>query len=150
MLNKPIGLMVAMMFSACASSQQPTLPPPPSQPEVVDQEARSVDSGFLLSFADERDALQRAEAGDRDAAFRLSLHFMSAGDQVQKKHWQLIAAQNGHSVAQYNQWFDLKNNRDCASMTEALIWLKAAAEGGSEDAQGKLAEYTQVVRSCTP
>lgn len=139
-----------MTFCACASNRRTALPPPPSQPAISDSNAQSVESGFLLNSAEELDLQRRAENGDQDAAFRLSFHFLSAGDQEKAKHWQLIAARNGHPIAQYNRWFELKDRKDCASMNEALFWLEAAAKGGAEEAQGKLAGYRQAVRSCAP
>lgn len=144
-----IGI-VAMTFSACASIQQTAPPPPPPQPEEIDPNAQSIDSGFLLSTEEEKDLQLRADSGDRDAAFRLSFHFISAGNQEKAKHWQLVAAKKGHPVAQYNLWVELKDKKDCASMREALDWLEAAAEGGEKEAQGELEGYRNAVRACSP
>lgn len=139
---------VALIFSSCV--MQRASPPLPQQPEEVDLSARSIDSGFLLSPEEEKDLQLRAAHGDRDAAFRLSFHFMSAGDRAEVKHWQLVAAQNGHPVAQYSLWVDLKDKKDCASMRKALEWLEAAAGGGVKEAQRELEGYKSSVRSCSP
>lgn len=150
MLGWSVEIMIAVMISSCASSQQPNLPPPPPQPEVFDPDARAIVSGLLLDKEEEMDLVRQAEVGRADAAFRLSLHFLSAGDQAQQEHWQLVAAQRGHRVAQYNQWFDLRSSRDCAAMREALAWLEAAAAGGFPDAQEELDGYARRVSSCVP
>lgn len=150
MLNMPVVTLITVVLTGCAAAGGPPLPPPPQQPATVDPHATSVDSGLLLSAADQQAVLQLANAGDPDAAFRLSLHFMSAGDTAQQRHWQLVAAQNGHHVAQYNQWFDRKDAVDCDSKNEALAWLKAAAEGGLEDAKQQLEEQSRAPRTCAP
>lgn len=142
-------VVVVMTFSACASPQQ-SLPPPPPQPEVIDSNAQAMSSGFLLSPAEVKDLEQCAERGDRDAAFRLSFHFVSAEDNERARYWQLVAARNGHPVAQYNRWFDLKDKMDCASMEEALTWPTNSAASGFQDAQRALKHYEQQVESCRP
>lgn len=150
MWAKFVIAVAAMLLNGCASSRSPDhqLPPPPPQPAAVDPAAESIDSSFLLLSREKEKLLKRAKAGDPEAAFRLSFHFMSAGDRVQSKYWQLSAAKHGHPVAQYNQWFDLKDEKDCVSMKRALSWLKAAVENGDEDAREELEAYTQRVRSC--
>lgn len=145
--NIAMGVFVTA-FGACAAIDDVAPPPPPPQPEAIDPNAQSIGSGFLLDPENEQDFKRRAEGGDRDAAFRLAFHFMSSGKYDEAKHWQLTAAKAGHPVAQYSQWFDLKERRDCISMNEALTWLEEAAAGGEKGAQRKLESYREKVASC--
>lgn len=141
--------LIAMASGACALTKQAALPAPPPQPEVIDPDAQSTDSGFLLSPAEVKALQLRAENGDPNAAFRLSLHFMSAGDRESERHWQSTAARNGHAVAQYNLWVELKDRNDCASKLEALAWLESAANAGEETALGELEGYSKQAHVCS-
>lgn len=144
------GIFGVIFFSACTASEDAKLPPPPSQPEVVEQAALSINDGFILSDEEERRLRQLVNDGDQDAAFRLSFHARAIGDQDQADSWQLTAARGGHPVAQYNQWFALKDEVGCAVMEEALFWLEASASRGYKDAQDALPSYKKSLRSCSP
>lgn len=150
MASKLIVMVAAMAFSACASSQQPNLPPPPQEPEVVDPDARSVDSGLILDAAQLDKLFREAEIGDGFAAFRLSLHFMSQKRNEQAKYWLLYAAARGQSAAQYSLWFNLKDRKDCKSKLEALAWLRSAAVNDDKLAQEELEEFVKIAQPCFP
>lgn len=143
---KSAVVITAMMFSACASSQQ--LPPPPPEPDVIDPNARSLDSGMTLDAAQLKKFGDEAEAGDGFAAFRLSLHFMSLQKNQQAEYWLLYAAARGYPAAQYNLWFDLKGREDCKSKLEALAWIRSAALNGDELARKELKGFAETAQSC--
>ncbi|HLK97436.1 MAG TPA: hypothetical protein VK364_06680, partial [Hymenobacter sp.] len=124
--SKLMVMVVAMTVSTCAFSQQAALPPPPPEPEVIDPNARSVDSGMMLDATQLHTFLSEAEAGDGFAAFRLSLHFKSKAIDEQARYWLLYAAARGYPAAQYNLWFELKDGESCKSKLEALAWLRSA------------------------
>jgi len=148
--RKLIAMVIAMTVSACAFSQQAALPPPPPEPEIIDSNARSVDSGMMLDATQLDTFLRKAEAGDGFAAFRLSLHFMSKQIDEQARYWLLYAAARGYPVAQYNLWFELKDEQSCKSKLEALAWLKSAALNGDVSAKKELAGFTEATQSCPP
>lgn len=146
--GKPIAIVVAMMVSACAFSQQAALPPPPPEPEVIDPNARSVDSGMMLDSTQFDTFLGKAESGDGAAAFRLSLHFMSKQNEEQARYWLLYAAARGYPAAQYNLWFELKDGAGCRPKLEALAWLRSAELNGDKSARRELVGFAEATKSC--
>lgn len=137
---------VAILVSACSSKEKAFVPPPPPEPAVIISGATAVEDGSLLDEHALSVIKDKAESGDRDAAFRLSSHFSSAGNMKDAGRWQRIAAERGHPVAQYNMWFDNRNSSDCPSMREALAWLEIAARSGFQRASAELDAYRAKVK----
>lgn len=110
------------------------------------EDATSVADGLLLTESDAKHAIKQAELGDAEAAFRLSWHFSTVGDKESAKKWQLISAQNGHKVAQYNLWFDLRESDDCKELRSALLWLQKSSSSGFRSAVKALPEFQDKVK----
>lgn len=115
--------------AACGSPSTP--PPPSSVPEVEVATPRAADGGMLLEKGILDKQIKRAELGDGMSAFRVSRHFESLGHAERARYWLLYAAARGHTVAQYNLWFELKGSSDCRSKVEALAWANSAVFSGA-------------------
>lgn len=135
-MNRLFGLI--LVLSGCVSCQHDRLVP------------SSVDSGFVLGEAALSSDLDKAQAGDGEAAFRLSLHYLSIRNYEERERWLLQAANGGHPGAQYTRWFDLRGRLDCASTQEALRWLQSSADAGHQRAREKLKEYKPLASECVP
>lgn len=131
---------------ACSSQEEVFLIPPPPEPAFIIPGAVTAESGALLDPGELLIVQSKADAGDRDAAFRLARHFDAAGNKQESNRWQRIAAERGHPVAQYNMWFDNRNSSDCPSMCEALAWLEIAARSGFQRASAELDAYSAKVK----
>lgn len=130
--------------AAVEGNAQEVVPPP----QFVNSGATAVSRGFVLAPNQLVDLLDRARKGDVDSAFRLASHYKEDGDAYNARYWLLVAALRGHAVAQYNEWFSLRESSDCARIGEALAWLEAASNGGSTDARGMLSSYKIRAHSC--
>ncbi|UYK78350.1 hypothetical protein NG825_08795 [Xanthomonas sacchari] len=137
-----------MIYSGGLQCQEKLLPPPPPQPSVLDENARSLDSGMVLDAVQINRFMIRAENGDGAAAYRLYSHFSSIDDKGRAKYWLLFAAVRGFPVAQYNMWFGLKDKTGCESKIAALAWLKSAAINGNLQASRKLKDFSMVEDEC--
>jgi hypothetical protein len=146
------GISVVAIFMACADlSAQAVMPPPPDEPDLLPSDNPTAVSDVQLLRGDAlAEVKRRAEQGDRDAAFRLAGHYMSAEDREQEARWMEQAAKLGHPVAQYNVWFDLSGSTDCRVMRQALQWIEASAAGGFEDAVKQVDRYRAQVAHCGP
>lgn len=92
----------------------------------------AIDDGMRLDD-DGLGELQIAGAkGDPDAAFRLSLHYSAGGNAASAgaRRWRLIAAENGHPVAQYTIWFRDHKSSDPIEKARAWFWLERSATAG--------------------
>lgn len=107
----------------------------PAQPST----AVAIDSSMALS-GDQLSALsQAALAGDPDAAFRMFLNFALPGDaRDTANRWLRIAAENGHPIAQYNLWFQLKDSKDGDDRRRSIFWLRRSAQAGYAPATKEL------------
>src|ERR1051325_2026960 len=79
-------------------------------------------------------ALEKARLGDVDAQFGLGLNFATRNgslDYSQAAHWFLEAANQGHSLAQFNLALMLASGQGVGKNdTQALAWRgKSAAQG---------------------
>ena len=94
---------------------------------------------YALTDAQRADLAAKAEAGDADAAFRLSLYYtFVSSDDDQRIRWLSIAAKGGHVVAQHNLAYDLyMNGKDLA---EAARWAAEWLKNGNADAGDLLKE----------
>ena len=143
-----ILLVLSVALSACTAAPPAPLPPPPEQPETEVDNPTCVSCGWVLEEPDLNHQLSQAEAGDGEAAFRISMHYVSKEDQPKASYWLRRAADLGHPVAQYNLWFDLHNSPKCADHLAALSWLEKAAAQGETSAKSQLDGYRKEVASC--
>jgi TPR repeat protein len=88
---------------------------------------------YALDDAQRIDLARKAEAGDAEAAFRLSQHYtFTHSDADQRTHWLSVAAKAGHVVAQSNLASDLST--DGKDLAQAAQWAAEARRNGSPDA----------------
>jgi len=94
---------------------------------------------YALTDAQRADLAAKAEAGDAEAAFRLSLYYtFASSDEAQRTRWLTVAAKAGHVVAQHNLAYDLyMSGKDLA---EAAHWAAESAKNGNAEAGGLLKE----------
>jgi len=87
----------------------------------------------------------KAEAGDAEAAFRLSRYANYVlQDRSQERRWRKLAAEGGHVVGQHNLTCDLyMNGKDLA---EAAHWAAESLKNGNADA-GDLLKEIEAVRT---
>ncbi|WP_418116947.1 hypothetical protein [Variovorax sp. 350MFTsu5.1] len=94
---------------------------------------------YALTDAQRAELITKAEAGDAEAAFRLSLYYtFTSSDDVQRIRWLTIAAKAGHVVAQHNLAYDLyMGGKDLA---EAAHWAAESSKSGNAEAGDLLKE----------
>ncbi|WP_286068381.1 hypothetical protein [Stenotrophomonas sp. 57] len=132
---KKAGLLLCLAGAGLVNAQ---VPPQPDTPKVELDGPIATDSGVELDNKQLRTLVGRADAGDADAAFRLSRHFEGKGVAGNSHMWLAYAAALGHPVAQYNMFFMLRHKQDCESSSEAYAWLKSAALKGVKAAHSEL------------
>ena len=94
---------------------------------------------YALTDAQRAELITKAEAGDAEAAFRLSLYYtFSSSDDVQRTRWLTVAVKAGHVVAQHNLAYDLyMSGKDLA---EAAHWAAESSKNGNAEAGDLLKE----------
>jgi len=94
---------------------------------------------YSLTDVQRAELVTKAEAGDAEAAFRLSLYYtFVSSDDVQRTRWLTAAAKAGHVVAQHNLAYDLyMSGKDLA---EAAHWAAESAKNGNAEAGDLLKE----------
>jgi TPR repeat protein len=86
-----------------------------------------------LDDAQRSDLARKAEAGDAQAAFRLSQYYtFTHADKVQRTRWLAVAAKAGHATAQYNLASELSS--DGEDLDQARHWAAEALQNGYKDA----------------
>jgi TPR repeat protein len=120
-------LLVAMPITSCATESDKPI---------------AVDEGFALSAKDIDIKKVDAAKGNAEAAFRLSLHYSSGinASAEEARFWRLVAAENGHAVAQYSIWFMDHESQDAFLKERAIFWLRKSAASGFEDAKKQLSK----------
>ncbi len=107
---------------------------------------------YKLTKEELRSAVQMAEKGDAEAAYRLSLHYlMASNNPAQHRRWLEVSAKGGHPPAQYSMGYFLNMY---GKPEEARVWLRMAIESGTRAgdqrtvvaAEGLLAEVDRVLR----
>jgi len=112
------------------------------KPDAAPASSSSPISGaqsYSLTDAQRAELITKAEAGDAEAAFRLSLYYtFTSSDDVQRIRWLTIAAKAGHVVAQHNLAYDLyMGGKDLA---EAAHWAAESSKSGNAEAGDLLKE----------
>lgn len=91
-------------------------------------------STYWLCDSDQKNLARDAEENNKDAAFRLYLHYaFSNHDPNKSRHWLQKAAQNGHAIAQYSIAHDLIYGEH-TNIQEAEIWANESIKNGNQSA----------------
>ncbi|WP_099545346.1 hypothetical protein [Stenotrophomonas maltophilia] len=145
-LFKRAGLLLCLAGAGLVNAQ---VPPQPDRPKVELDGSIATDGGAELDDKQLRTLVGRADAGDADAAFRLSRHFEGKGVAGNSHMWLAYAAALGHPIAQYNVFFMLRDKQDCESSSEAYAWLKSAALKAVKGADSELEQAARMAaRRC--
>ena len=100
---------------------------------------------YSISEAEERDLRRRAQEGDKDAAFRLTMfHTFVSGDKEQELHWMRRAAELQHRSAQYNLGHYYMHILQPPDLKEAKKWFTYAKQNGLDQAQKQLDEIAEL------
>ncbi len=103
-------------------------------------ENEPVSSGSIYGLTDEqrKKLIEKANRGDKDAAFALYQYFsLSNYGETQEEQWLEVAAKNGHTVAQYNLAVRYMEKND---LKQATYWAQKALQNGDKDAANLLDE----------
>jgi len=106
---------------------------------------------FALTDDQRLALIAKAEAGNAESAFRLSLHYtFTFSDAEQAMHWLSMAARAGHGVAQHNLAYDLY--MDGTDLEKAAYWAAEAQKNGNDEAGWllKQIETEKVVSGWSP
>jgi hypothetical protein len=102
-----------------------------------------------LAPGDEAALAAKAEAGDAEAAFRLSkhYHFVHQDGRARGRRWLVRAAEGGQATAQYNLATVLQ--LEGHALAEAARWAGEARKNGDADA-ARLLQRLEVLRTGAP
>ncbi|MBL4601898.1 MAG: sel1 repeat family protein, partial [Emcibacteraceae bacterium] len=91
--------------------------------------------------ANEKGLLTRANAGDKEAQFKLGAYYHEKGDQhPEAVKWYAAAGNNGHSEAAFRMAGEYTSDGEITKdVAKAIIWFKKSADLGFTDAQIQLA-----------
>ena len=131
-------LPLLLNLSASYATQNQTMDTPDAAPASSSSPISGAQS-YALTDAQRAELITKAEAGDAEAAFRLSLYYtFTSSDDVQRIRWLTIAAKAGHVVAQHNLAYDLyMGGKDLA---EAAHWAAESSKSGNAEAGDLLKE----------
>jgi hypothetical protein len=141
-----IVLLSSLAIASCANA--PPIPPPPEEPEVIFDDPTCVSCGYLLQEPELSQKKILASDRDKDAAFRVYLHYVSAENRAESAAWLQRAAELGHPTAQYNMWFELRESENCGDRATALSWLERSAAQGDTSANSEIKAYRAEVEGC--
>ena len=132
-------LPLLLNLSASYATQNQTMDTPDAAPASSSSSPISGAQSYALTDAQRAELITKAEAGDAEAAFRLSLYYtFTSSDDVQRIRWLTIAAKAGHVVAQHNLAYDLyMSGKDLA---EAAHWAAESSKSGNAEAGDLLKE----------
>jgi TPR repeat protein len=111
----------------------------------------SAGQSFALTDEQRLALIAKAEAGNAESAFRLSLYYtFTFSDAEQSMHWLSMAAKGGHGVAQHNLAYDLY--MDGTDLEKAAYWAAEAQKNGNDEAGWllKQIETEKVVSGWSP
>ena len=106
----------------------------------------STGSTYWLNELERSQLADKADLGDKDAAFRLAQYYAFLElDSEKERHWLERAARAGHIVAQHNLSFLLYFKED-PDIHSALFWAETAKNNGDTKAQALIDEIRATVR----
>ena len=131
-------LPLLLNLSVSYATENQTMDTPDAAPASSSSPISGAQS-YALTDAQRAELITKAESGDAEAAFRLSLYYtFTSSDDVQRIRWLTIAAKAGHVVAQHNLAYDLyMSGKDLA---EAAHWAAESAKNGNAEAGDLLKE----------
>jgi TPR repeat protein len=131
-------LPLLLNLSVSYATENQTMDTPDAAPASSSSPISGAQS-YALTDAQRAELITKAEAGDVEAAFRLSLYYtFTSSDDVQRIRWLTIAAKAGHVVAQHNLAYDLyMSGKDLA---EAAHWAAESSKSGNAEAGDLLKE----------
>lgn len=90
--------------------------------------------GFSLSEAEIEVLTKKALGGSPEAGFRLfEFYNFFKRDYKESNFWEVIAAENGYPIAQYNLAARLTDDPDPRNRQRARFWLEHAAKSGDKN-----------------
>jgi len=131
-------LPLLLNLSVSYATENQTMDTPDAAPASSSSPISGAQS-YALTDAQRAELITKAESGDAEAAFRLSLYYtFTSSDDVQRIRWLTIAAKAGHVVAQHNLAYDLyMSGKDLA---EAAHWAAESSKSGNAEAGDLLRE----------
>lgn len=131
-------LPLLLNLSVSYATENQTMDTPDAAPASSSSPISGAQS-YALTDAQRAELITKAESGDAEAAFRLSLYYtFTSSDDVQRIRWLTIAAKAGHVVAQHNLAYDLyMSGKDLA---EAAHWAAESSKSGNAEAGDLLKE----------
>ncbi|MGE8202895.1 MAG: hypothetical protein ACN6RL_18735, partial [Variovorax sp.] len=122
-------LPLLLNLSVSYATENQTMDTPDAAPASSSSPISGAQS-YALTDAQRAELITKAESGDAEAAFRLSLYYtFTSSDDVQRIRWLTIAAKAGHVVAQHNLAYDLyMSGKDLA---EAAHWAAESSKSGN-------------------
>ena len=131
-------LPLLLNLSVSYATENQTMDTPDAAPASASSPISGAQS-YALTDAQRAELITKAESGDAEAAFRLSLYYtFTSSDDVQRIRWLTIAAKAGHVVAQHNLAYDLyMSGKDLA---EAAHWAAESSKSGNAEAGDLLKE----------
>ena len=135
-------LPLLLNLSVSYATENQTMDTPDAAPASSSSSSSSPISGaqsYSLTDVQRAELVTKAEAGDAEAAFRLSLYYtFASSDEAQRTRWLTVAAKAGHVVAQHNLAYDLyMSGKDLA---EAAHWAAESSKSGNAEAGDLLKE----------
>ena len=134
-------LPLLLNLSVSYATENQTMDTPDAAPASSSSPISGAQS-YALTDAQRAELITKAESGDAEAAFRLSLYYtFASSDDVQRTRWLTAAAKAGHVVAQHNLAYDLyMSGKDLA---EAAHWAAESAKNGNAEAGDLLKEIEE-------
>jgi len=131
-------LPLLLNLSVSYATENQTMDTPDAAPASSSSPISGAQS-YALTDAQRAELITKAESGDAEAAFRLSLYYtFTSSDEAQRTRWLTVAAKAGHVVAQHNLAYDLyMSGKDLA---EAAHWAAESSKSGNAEAGDLLKE----------
>lgn len=132
-------LPLLLNLSVSYATENQAMDKPDAAPASSSSSPISGAQSYSLTDVQRAELVTKAEAGDAEAAFRLSLYYtFASSDEAQRTRWLTVAAKAGHVVAQHNLAYDLyMSGKDLA---EAAHWAAESSKSGNAEAGDLLKE----------